>query len=129
MRAFLKQLSDRVHAVTRHGATVGTASAATLHLVQGLGLDFYQPHWYDRFEARAPLGRPAGSLGCDAPIVLGEFPTCNSSRSPAELLSLAEQHGFAGAYFWSALADDGHSHLEQATAALAGRISPPLESR
>ena len=125
MRAFLRQLADRVHEHTRHAATVGSASAATLPLVQGLGLDFYQPHWYDRLEARAPLGRPASALGCDAPLILGEFPTCNSSRSPAELISTAEQHGFAGAYFWSAMADDPHSHLEQATAALASRVLPP----
>ena len=128
MRTFLRQLADRVHAHTRHAATVGSASAATLGLVQGLGLDFYQPHWYDRFEARSPLGRPAAALGCDAPVVLGEFPTCNSSRSPAELISTAEQHGFAGAYFWSALADDTHSHFEQATAALESRILPPAST-
>lgn len=124
MRTFLRELAERTHAVTRHGATVGTASAQTLSLVQGLGLDIYQPHWYDRFESRAPLGRPIAALGCDAPVMLGEFPTCNSSRSPAELLSTAEQQGFAGAYFWSAMADDEHSHLEQATAALASRILP-----
>lgn len=122
MRAFLRQLAERVHAHTRHGATVGSASAATLWLVQGLSLDFYQPHWYDRFEARSPLGRPVTTLGCDAPVVLGEFPTCNSSRSPAELISTAEQHGFAGAYFWSAMADDMHSDPEHATAALARRM-------
>jgi hypothetical protein len=125
MRAFLRQLAERVHAHTRHAVTVGSASAATLWLVQGLGLDFYQPHWYDRVESRSPLGRPATALGCDAPVVLGEFPTCNSSRSPAELIATAEQHGFAGAYFWSAMAEDMHSHLEQATAALASRILPP----
>jgi hypothetical protein len=39
-------------------------------------------------------------------------------------LATAEQHGFAGAYFWSAMAEDDHSHLEQATAALATRILP-----
>ena len=124
MRTFLRALADRTHAVTRHAATVGTASAQTLSLVQGLTLDFYQPHWYDRFEPRVPLARPTTALGCDRPVILGEFPTCNSARSPAELLATAEQHGFAGAYFWSAMADDEHSHLGQAAAALASRILP-----
>jgi hypothetical protein len=124
MRAFLVELANRVHAVTRHSATVGTASVRTLPLVQGVGLDFYQPHWYDRFESRSPLARPIASLGCDAPVMLGEFPTCNSSRSPAELFSTAEQQGFTGAYFWSAMADDEHSQLEQAVAALASRVLP-----
>ena len=86
MRGFLHAAAARVHAVTRQQVTVGNASALTLSLVRGLGLDFYQPHWYDRFEARAPLGRHTATLDCDAPVVLGEFPTCNSARTPSELL-------------------------------------------
>ena len=96
MRGFLHAGATRVHAVTRQQVTVGTASAMTLSLVRGLGLDFYQPHWYDRFEARAPLGRHTATLDCDAPVVLGEFPTCNSARTPGELLTTAEQSGYAG---------------------------------
>lgn len=121
MRAFLRDAAARAHAVTRHQVTVGTASAKTLSLVRGLGLDFYQPHWYDRFEPHAPLGRPTTALDCDGPVVLGEFPTCNSARTPSEVLATAERSGYAAAYFWSALADDGYTHLEQATAALADR--------
>jgi hypothetical protein len=121
MRGFLQAAAARVHAVTRQQVTVGNASALTLSLVRGLGLDFYQPHWYDRFEARAPLGRHTATLDCDAPVVLGEFPTCNSAHTPAELLDKAEQCGYTAAYFWSALADDTFTHLEQATAAVAGR--------
>lgn len=120
MRGFLHAAAARVHAVTRQQVTVGTASALTLSLVRGLGLDFYQLHWYDRFEARAPLGRHTATLDCDAPIVLGEFPTCNSAQTPSELLETAAQSGYAAAYFWSALADDRFTHLEQATAAVAG---------
>ena len=123
MRGFLHAAAARAHALTRHKVTVGTASALTLSLVRGLGLDFYQPHWYDRFETRAPLGRHTATLDCDAPVVLGEFPTCNSARTPAELLDTAQQSGYAAAYFWSALADDGFTHLQQATAAVAGRTS------
>ncbi|MBK5296353.1 MAG: hypothetical protein JJE40_04280 [Vicinamibacteria bacterium] len=121
MRGFLHAAAARAHALTRQKVTVGTASALTLSLVRGLGLDFYQPHWYDRFETRAPLGRHTATLDCDGPVVLGEFPTCNSARTPAELLDTAQQSGYAAAYFWSALADDGFTHLQQATAAVAGR--------
>ena len=39
----------------------------------------------------------------------------------ASCSATAEQSGYAGAYFWSALADDGFTHLEQATAAVAER--------
>lgn len=128
MRAFLHEAAARAHAVTRQRVTVGTASALTLNLVRGLGLDFYQPHWYDRFETRAPLGRHTATLECDAPVVLGEFPTCNSARTPSELITTAEQSGYAAAYFWSALADDAFTHLEQATAAVAGRPPSPAHS-
>jgi len=123
MLGFLQAAAARVHAVTRQQVTVGTASALTLSLVRGLGLDFYQPHWYDRYEARAPLSRHTAELDCDVPVVLGEFPTCNSARTPAELIATAEQCGYAAAYFWSAMADDGSTHLEHATAALARRTS------
>jgi hypothetical protein len=126
MRTFLREAAARAHELTRHQVTVGTASARTLSLVRDLGLDFYQPHWYDRFEPDAPLGRPAAALGCDGPVVLGEFPTCNSARTPADIVATAEQSGYAAAYFWSALADDGYTHLEHATAALAGRTHSPL---
>jgi len=123
MRAFIAAATERAHQVSRQPVTVGTASALTLDLVRGLGLDFYQPHWYDRFEARAPLERDTSALDCDGPVVLGEFPTCNSSRTPDELADAAERHGYAGAYFWSALANDDHTHFEQATAALARRMA------
>ena len=124
MRQFLHAAAARVHEQTVHEVTVGSASVLTLGLVRGLGLDFYQPHWYDHFETRAPLSRPVRELGCDRPVVLGEFPTRQSSRSPAELIAAAEQNGYAGAYFWSALAGDQHTHLDEAAAALADRISP-----
>jgi len=123
MRAFLGAAAERAHQASRHPVTVGTASALTLDLVRGLGLDFYQPHWYDRFESRAPLDRHTTTLDCDRPVVLGEFPTGNSARTPDEVVDAAERHGYAGAYFWSALAEDDHTQFEQATAALSRRIS------
>lgn len=122
MRAFLGDAATRARELTRHKVTVGSASTATLDLVRGLGLDFYQPHWYDRLERRAPLTTPTSALGCDRPIVLGEFPTSNSARTPDELIAAAERSGYAGAYFWSALADDEFTHFDHATAALARRI-------
>jgi len=121
MRAFLGAAAERAHQASPHPVTVGTASALTLDLVRDLGLDFYQPHWYDRFESRAPLERHTSTLDCDRPVVLGEFPTCNSARTPDQLVETAERHGYAGAYFWSALAEDDHTQFDRATAALARR--------
>ena len=106
MRAFIRDVVGVVHQRTSHAATVGSASTRTLPLVEGLGLDVYQAHWYDRLAKRAPLGRAVASLGLDRPLILGEFPTRASRWSPAEILEAARQAGYAGALAWSALADD-----------------------
>ena len=106
MRAFIRETVALIHDRTLHAATVGSASAQTLSLVEGLGLDVYQAHWYDHIVGRAPLDRPVAELGLDRPIVLGEFPTRGSRRSPAEIVETARQAGYAGALAWSALADD-----------------------
>ena len=74
----------RVHAETRQPATVGLASTRGLGLVDGLGLDIYQVHWYDKRERRSPLGRPVPAQA-RLPLWLGEFPTAGSRRSPEEL--------------------------------------------
>jgi hypothetical protein len=122
MRAFLGAAAERTRQLSPRPVTVGSASVLTLDLVRGLGLDFYQPHWYDRFESKAPLARDTATLECDRPVMLGEFPTCNSARTPDELATTAERHGYTGAYFWSALADDDHTHFDHATAALSRRV-------
>ena len=112
MRAFIRDVVDRIHDRTSHAATVGSASTRSLRLVEGLGLDVYQVHWYDRLAKHAPLDRPVGSLGLDRPLVLGEFPTRGSRRTPGEILDMARQAGYAGALAWSALAGDEASDLD-----------------
>ena len=106
MRAYIRLGADRAHSLTEHAVTVGSASARWLSLVVGLGLDFYQPHWYDKFESRNPLATPVNALPCDRPVVLGEFPTNGSAHPPEHLLETARQAGYHGALFWSVLAED-----------------------
>jgi hypothetical protein len=107
MRAFIAEVTARVHEVAVQPVTVGSACARWLDLVMGLGLDFYQPHWYDRFEADLPLATPVAALGADRPVVLGEFPTKGSAYSPDLVLANARAAGYQGALFWSVNADDG----------------------
>lgn len=106
MRGLLGALVERVHRHAAQPATVGLASARGLPLVRGLGLDFYQVHWYDTVERRAPLRRPVAELGLDRPVLLGEFPTRGSALPPRTILELARAAGYSGAFAWSALADD-----------------------
>jgi len=46
------------------------------------------------------------NIGLDRPVILGEFPTRGSLRSPEEIVRTARRAGYAGALAWSALAGD-----------------------
>jgi hypothetical protein len=95
---------------------VGSASTRYLGLVQGLGLDVYQAHWYDHFEAVAPLAkRPS----LDRPLILGEFPTKGSKKDVATILDTARKAGYVGAMPWSVGATDDATDFATAEAPLA----------
>ena len=124
LRAYIGLAAERLHALGSHPVTVGSASARYLPAVQGLGLDFYQPHWYDKFERSNPIATPVAALGCDAPVLLGEFPTRGSRKTPVALISTAREAGYTGAMFWSVMAEDdatdfanAHSGLDEWTRA------------
>lgn len=109
MRAFLKDGVDAIHRYATQPATVGSASARTLGLVQGLGLDFYQAHWYDWMDRGSKLDQQVKGLKLDKPLILGEFPAKGSKKSPDDILSIAHQDGYAGAFAWSYNATDEFS--------------------
>ena len=114
MTAFLKEAAACAHAHATQTVTVGLASLRGLGLVRDAGLDLYQVHWYDTLQSRAPLETPVPSLGLDRPLLLGEFPTRGSRRSPGEIVRIARRAGYAGALAWSAMAEDGASDLASA---------------
>lgn len=102
-------LGDLVRAIRAHAPqpiTVGLASHAGLELVRGIGLDFYQVHWYDRLGLDAVFSQRVASLGLDRPILLGEYPTRNAVAGPATIVAAARQLGYSGAFAWSLLAAD-----------------------
>jgi hypothetical protein len=112
MRRFIRKTVRLVHRCTGQLATVGLANAAGLPLVRDVGLDFYQVHWYDRWESLAPLERPVPDLDLDRPLLLGEFPTRNSSRSPDSIVAAARSSGYCGALGWSVLGSDRSSGID-----------------
>ncbi len=112
MRRFIRRVARLVHLHTKHLATVGLGNTSGLPLVQGCGLDFYQVHWYDRWESIAPLERPVAELDLDRPLLLGEFPTKNSSRLPEAIVAASRSGGYCGALAWSLLADDEFSGMK-----------------
>ncbi|MBN2345658.1 MAG: hypothetical protein JXO51_04645 [Candidatus Aminicenantes bacterium] len=111
MRRFIRRTARLVHRHTGHLATVGLGNASGLPLVRGCGLDFYQVHWYERWQESVPLERPVRDLDLDRPLLLGEFPTKNASRTPEEIVAAARSSGYCGALAWSWLAQDGFSGI------------------
>jgi len=109
MRRFIQRTVRLIHRHTGHLATVGMGNAAGLPLALGCGLDFYQVHWYDRWEDVAPLEQPVPELGLDRPLLLGEFPMKNSARSPEAIVAAAKKSGYCGALAWSLLGKDEFS--------------------
>jgi hypothetical protein len=111
MRSFLGAAVQAVHAHTRALATVGLASTANLALVEGLGLDFYQAHWWAAY-GDAPLRRAAADFRLDRPLVLGAFPTSVSSKSVKTVLDTVRCAGYGGAFLWSLRAVDSRGAVD-----------------
>jgi len=122
MQAFLVALIGCVRERARQPLTVGSASAAHLDLVRGIGLDLYQVHWYERFGWPA-LAAPVGRLDLDRPVLLGEFPGRPADTTSAVILSAAREAGHCGALIWSVLSDDSVSGFPDGSACRALRVS------
>lgn len=118
MTEFVRDAAALVHRHTRQAATVGSASARWLDVWRDAGLDFYQAHWYEHLERRAPLARPVRDLKLDRPVVLGEFPSRRTSGELRRILETARAAGYAGAFVWSVLADDAATDFATAEAVL-----------
>jgi hypothetical protein len=114
MHAFIGEAAALVHECTDHPVTVGLASAASLPQLRGLGLDFYQAHWYDRLDDESPLTTPAAYWNVPGPVLLGEFPTRGSRFLPADIEALARSAGYRGALAWSLCASDAASDPDAA---------------
>ncbi len=112
MGDFIGEAAALVHECTDHPVTVGLASAASLPLVRGLGLDFHQIHWYDKLDRECPLDAPVTRFAADAPVVLGEFPSRGSQWSPRAIEAMARAAGYRGIVAWSLRATDEASSAE-----------------
>jgi hypothetical protein len=108
MRTLIAEVVNLVHELTAHPATVGSASSRWLGLVNGLGLDFYQVHWYDAVEGRGAPDGPA-ALSVDRPVMLGEFPTRASVFSAEKFFEIAKHAGYFAALPWALRSEDPHS--------------------
>jgi hypothetical protein len=120
MRRFIKKTARMVHRHTSQLVTVGLVNAAGLPLVRYTGLDFYQVHWYDLWDAQAPLDKPVAEWNLDRPLLLGEFPTRNSARPPEAIVEASKKCGYCGALAWSVLGTDHSSGIDLDSEAILG---------
>jgi hypothetical protein len=110
MQDFVRLVAEVIKEnTTSQLVTVGSASRKWLGLWKGLGLDFYQYHYYDWMETETPLQVPFEQLGLDKPCILGEFPTAETAISIRDYLETAWSNGLAGALGWSFRGEDESS--------------------
>ncbi len=130
-RHFTQQVVDAVHRSTQSYATVGCASVKWLHNWVGLGLDYYQAHYYDWMQP-LPMdnlyARRFDQLSLDRPLVVGEFPASGSTTANLQqYLDTWYASGYAGAWAWSYKAVDEHGAPNAATfAAWAAAHAPAV---
>jgi hypothetical protein len=105
IRQTTKLLVSTVRAHTGNLVTVGTAHADNIWQTVGLGLDFYQAHWYPHLDS-GPACLPCTNAAAVAklnhteegvPIVVGEFNDLDQLQRLRDLRS----KGFAGAWAFS----------------------------
>jgi hypothetical protein len=127
VQAFVAQATNYIHTYSGGGlATVGSAMPIWTPLWQGLGLDFYEAHYYTWMDFNGPgTGLPpvtsiTSETGqhLDKPVIVGEFPTADVSYglhdtavdSAEWYLNYIKDQGYAGALGWSLTAGDNASN-------------------
>jgi len=108
-KRFLREAIQMIRSCSSRPVTIGSAGARWRRRYRTLDLDFDQVHWYDSLKWQPPLETPVTALGFARPVWLGEFPTRGSERGWREIVETARQAGYAGAFYWSALAGDANS--------------------
>lgn len=115
MQDFVRTIVQHIKETSAQLVTLGGASRKWLGLWTDVGLDFYQYHYYDKFEEETPFDIPywevADEFELDKPCILGEFPTNGSNISVQEYLEKAWLNGLAGTLGWSFRLDDSDSHF------------------
>ncbi len=74
MEGFVRDVSTALRAESRALVTVGGAAPKWAHAWTGVGVDFYQWHYYDWIQRYWPYTTPPAQYGLDRPILIGEFP-------------------------------------------------------
>jgi hypothetical protein len=104
-RSFAQLTIDAIHNIAGSYATIGSADMKWAKNWLGLGLDYYQIHFYDWMQPWSTdnlFAVRAQSLQLDRPVVVGEFPADHSKVAGLrDYLNTWYANGYAGAWAWS----------------------------
>lgn len=110
MRNYIKTTCAYIHQYAKQPVSFGSANmkwlGAQYDLWDGLGLDFYDFHWYDWATPYFnPVTTPASSLKLDKPVIIGEMmPDTQGSSlkmTHKQVLDAIYKNGYAGYMLWS----------------------------
>ena len=117
VQATIKEIAAQVHAKSNAYVTVGSAMLDGLPMWKGLGLDFYEAHWYDYMNGGDWCARCTDyqsvqkRYDLDRPLVIGEFYAGNDVDALQRFNDFRAK-GFAGAYAWSLFWDHTHDKMQ-----------------
>jgi hypothetical protein len=111
MQEFVRETAEIIHENSSQAVTVGSARRSWLFLWKGLGLDFYQYHYYPWMEKGTQYNYQAARLHLDAPCLIAEVPT-NSAGDYRRYMDQALNNDYAGIMGWSYRASDPFSFLK-----------------
>ena len=118
MRETVREVVNSIHGNSKALATVGMAMLDGLPMSKGLGLDYYQAHWYDYMQPGDWCALCTNyedvrqRFGLDAPLVIGEFYLGPDIESPHIRLEDFYSKGYAGAWAWSLYPESTYDKLE-----------------
>lgn len=110
VRSFVKDMVDCIHTYAKQPVSVGSASMkwckGQYDFWSGLGLDFYDFHWYDWATPWFnPLKTSPADLKLDKPVIIGEMmpDTVNSSlkMTHQQVLEGILKNGYSGYMLWA----------------------------
>lgn len=112
VRETIRAVAASVHANSNAYVTVGGAMLDGLGMLKGLGLDYYQAHWYDYMESGGwcalctNYDEVRRRFDLDAPLVIGEMYAGTNVENAHLRLDDFYTKGYAGAWVWAGIFPD-----------------------
>jgi hypothetical protein len=110
-KALIAEIASSVHANCDAYVTVGGAMLDGIPTFKGLGLDYYQAHWYDYMQGGnwcalcTTYEEVQKRFDLDAPLVIGEIYLSPELENPQFRLEDFYNKGYAGVWPWSIFPD------------------------